>query len=675
MRLISALCLILLPFPLLAASISETHTFLSPQYASQFLLRRRRANSFSEELREGNLERECIEELCNKEEAREIFENNPETEYFYPKYVACIGSHRAGVSSKLSFLNLDGPADLRSCINVISDQCNPLPCNKEGYKECIDGKATFTCKCKPGWQGERCEEDINECEDPQNPKGGCSQTCANLLGSYCCLCDDGYYLLANKQDCKDINECELYPNICGRAQCKNTAGKYDCDCGDGFRFNTSTKSCEDIDECADNICGQMCVNTPGGYSCYCNGRKGFKLAQDRTSCVTVPLCLELSLETNYELLYLAEQFSAIPVVYLRFKLPDVTRFSAEFDFRTYDGEGVILFAESADSSSWFLLALREGKIEIQFKNELWTKVTTGGKAINNGQWHIITVEELENSISVKIAKEAVMNINNPKSLFKPVNGILETKVYIAGFPRKVENLIKLINPRLDGCIRGWNLMNQGALGVKEVIQGKQSKHCLVSVEEGSYYPGYGVAQFLVNYTNSASSPGEWLVNVTVNIRASTGTGVLFALVNGDTVPLALAIEDSLDSDIIQDIVVSIHKMTVVRMKTKGICTRRNLGISLEITKTSLKLRADSFTDVHYINKVELDNQLSVLDQAMKESIDTYLGGIPDVPVTSTPISSFYTGCMDVTIDNKLMDLDDAVLKQNDIRSHSCPSVL
>jgi hypothetical protein len=27
----------------------------------------------------GNLERECIEELCNKEEAREVFENNPET--------------------------------------------------------------------------------------------------------------------------------------------------------------------------------------------------------------------------------------------------------------------------------------------------------------------------------------------------------------------------------------------------------------------------------------------------------------------------------------------------------------------------------------------------------------------------------------------------------------------
>ena len=51
------------------------------------------------------------------------------------------------------------------------------------------------------------------------------------------------------------------------------------------------------------------------------------------------------------------------------------------------------------------------------------------------------MEELEYSISVKIAKEAVMNINKPRSLFKPANGFLETKVYFAGLPRKGENVL------------------------------------------------------------------------------------------------------------------------------------------------------------------------------------------------------------------------------------------
>lgn len=52
---------------------------MSQSAASQFLVRHRRANSLLEETKKGNLERECIEELCNKEEAREIFENQLET--------------------------------------------------------------------------------------------------------------------------------------------------------------------------------------------------------------------------------------------------------------------------------------------------------------------------------------------------------------------------------------------------------------------------------------------------------------------------------------------------------------------------------------------------------------------------------------------------------------------
>ncbi|NXX42702.1 PROS protein, partial [Tricholaema leucomelas] len=80
----------------------------------------------------------------------------------------------------------------------ISNQCSPLPCHKDGYKDCIDGQAKYTCICKPGWQGEKCEEDINECEDLN---GGCSQRCSNLPGSYRCLCEDGYFMHSNKRDC------------------------------------------------------------------------------------------------------------------------------------------------------------------------------------------------------------------------------------------------------------------------------------------------------------------------------------------------------------------------------------------------------------------------------------------------------------------------------------------
>lgn len=48
----------------------------------------------------------------------------------------------------------------------------------------------------------------------------------------------------------------------------------------------------------------------------------------------------------------------------------------------------MLYAESSQNS-WFMLGLRGGQIEVQFKNQHTFKVTSGGKAINDGQWHVV----------------------------------------------------------------------------------------------------------------------------------------------------------------------------------------------------------------------------------------------------------------------------------------------
>lgn len=54
--------------------------FLSPSKANEVLIRWKRAGSYLlEELFEGNLEKECYEEICVYEEAREVFENDVTT--------------------------------------------------------------------------------------------------------------------------------------------------------------------------------------------------------------------------------------------------------------------------------------------------------------------------------------------------------------------------------------------------------------------------------------------------------------------------------------------------------------------------------------------------------------------------------------------------------------------
>ncbi|XP_020796810.1 transmembrane gamma-carboxyglutamic acid protein 3 [Boleophthalmus pectinirostris] len=57
--------------------------FLGGQDAHSVLKRFPRANAFLEELRQGNLERECVEESCSFEEANEVFENKEKTMEFW----------------------------------------------------------------------------------------------------------------------------------------------------------------------------------------------------------------------------------------------------------------------------------------------------------------------------------------------------------------------------------------------------------------------------------------------------------------------------------------------------------------------------------------------------------------------------------------------------------------
>ncbi|XP_068161087.1 vitamin K-dependent protein S isoform X2 [Antennarius striatus] len=637
---------------------------LSQSAASQFLIRHRRANSLFEESKKGNLERECVEELCNKEEAREIFENQPETEYFYPKYVACLGSHRVGINNQHSDSAI--PSDLRTCVNGISNQCTPYPCYKEGSESCLDGQASFTCVCKPGWKGQYCEDDIDECSDPEFPVG-CDQKCHNFPGSFQCTCEDGYFL-SNTINCVDIDECLLYPSICEEpAKCVNTPGMYECRCPRGFKYDFTSKSCNDIDECRLNACDGICINTAGSYSCHCDGRQGFRLAEDGRYCEDIPVCVDLYDFKHPEMLYLGDQFAGLPVIFLRFRLPGNTKFSAEFDFRTFDPEGVVLYAQSS-LDSWFMLGLRDGRIEVQFKNPHTFKVTSGGKAINDGRWHVISVDELENSISVKISKEAVMSINSPENLFTAVNGKLETKVYIAGLPNRTDNIIKPINPRLDGCIRGWNLMNQGASGVKEVIQENKSKHCFVNVERGSFFTGAGLAHFNIDYSDS----GRWKVDVKMNIRPSSSTGVLFALVSNDTVPLSVAVLTKGEED--ANLQVFLDGVSVATLDSIMLCYPDRLMVQLNVTPTELQISANSST-VSYIKPDDLQEALERLNTTMQSPISTYIGGIPDnVPLPATPVTAFYHGCMDISINDQQLDFDEALSKHNSIKSHSCPPV-
>ncbi|KAM6957990.1 uncharacterized protein LKV04_022126 [Tautogolabrus adspersus] len=146
--------------------LEQKHIFLDGRAANQVLTRRRRANSFFEEVKQGDMERECVEERCSLEEAREIFEDKQKTDEFWAKYV-------------------DG------------DACLSQPCAYGGV--CKDGIGSYTCFCQSGYQGFDCEIVIPElCE---NKNGGCEHFCQVHNGNIRCSCTDGYYLASDDKSC------------------------------------------------------------------------------------------------------------------------------------------------------------------------------------------------------------------------------------------------------------------------------------------------------------------------------------------------------------------------------------------------------------------------------------------------------------------------------------------
>lgn len=59
--------------------ITLLSVFLPADAAHSVLRRLRRANFLLEEMKQGNIQRECREEICTYEEAREAFENDEKT--------------------------------------------------------------------------------------------------------------------------------------------------------------------------------------------------------------------------------------------------------------------------------------------------------------------------------------------------------------------------------------------------------------------------------------------------------------------------------------------------------------------------------------------------------------------------------------------------------------------
>ena len=86
-----------------------------------------------------------------------------------------------------------------------------------------------------GYDGEHCENDINECADNPCQNNG---VCNDEIGKYSCDCSGLGFSGINCEE--DINECLADDNPCQNGgNCTNEVGKFSCDCQDGWEGRVS----------------------------------------------------------------------------------------------------------------------------------------------------------------------------------------------------------------------------------------------------------------------------------------------------------------------------------------------------------------------------------------------------------------------------------------------------
>ena len=143
---------------------------------------------------------------------------------------------------------------------------------------------------------DECSNDPNLCENGQ---------CLNYPGSFRCECEMGFMHPdeRDEQSCVgkpitksndslneslfflDIDECQMFSNLCVFGRCENIYGMFRCICDKGYTLDESGGNCTDIDECDNPQACQFgnCINNQGSYVCQCP--PNFELLPSQNGCV------------------------------------------------------------------------------------------------------------------------------------------------------------------------------------------------------------------------------------------------------------------------------------------------------------------------------------------------------------------------------------------------------
>uniref|UniRef100_A0A673LX56 Laminin G domain-containing protein n=1 Tax=Sinocyclocheilus rhinocerous TaxID=307959 RepID=A0A673LX56_9TELE len=119
----------------------------------------------------------------------------------------------------------------------------------------------------------------------------------------------------------------------------------------------------------------------------------------------------------------------------------------------------------------------------------------------------------------------------------------------------------------------------------------------------------------------------------------------------------------------QDLQVFVDGVCVATLQSLMLCYPERMLVEMRASADGIQVTANSSSG-SYSDSETLSATLTRLSSAMQAPVHTYIGGLPGLSV-----SAFYRGCLEISVNGRQLDFDEAVSKDNSIKSHSCPPVV
>ncbi|XP_063771692.1 sex hormone-binding globulin [Pseudophryne corroboree] len=380
--------------------------------------------------------------------------------------------------------------------------------------------------------------------------------------------------------------------------------------------------------------------------------------QDHTGQVT---CLAGKPVRSTDSLYLGNG-DAQNVLLLEFQLSDLTSNLSSFDFRTFDSEGIIFYGD-VGKDNWFVLAVREQRLEVQMSNGHGQMVLSKwGPNVSDGKWRKVTVDSSINTIDVRVDGEVVVmlthHVNN--ELVTQVDSRL--RIILGALPGDISvQLLRPLLPALDGCMRNWAWVKKNTQALDNAMEMDENRRCFTNEEPGAFFPAHGYAIFRPALFPSKDSK-PWGLSVQLSFRVLEDGGILLGFYGAKNVT-TLTITLDWEKQVLT--VSLLGKLEHSLKLPPGICLGTWHTVDLMIQSHQLVLSMAELASSSGILPADFE---ALEDMWLHPDALISVGGIGE----QAELGVRFSGCLKIILQGAAVELDTAQYIHPSVRRHSCP---